>query len=364
MRIFLFYLFIFSKSVFANDSLRITYLNAENSTLILEGMINAEKNINIDTVLLEKSKAIFTKKGIETNILYRLKINNQYISDWFFWCENMKINISAPFKLKFSYSEINSYYQFYMEELINPLRMVFVKKSILLDQKSSHNNDFIKNESILMFDKLINIYQSTIKSMNKDAPKNEFYLWLLMFEKRNKEIIDSNIFNKFPSNYNIHPYLVYCLEKEKELKKFEIGDEIPKISENIFNSGKIDNSIFKQKKLTIIDFWGTWCGPCIKSIPNLVKVNQKYKEDVNVLSIAKENDENNIKFADFIRRYNMNWLHVRLIESQKEPSIITDMGINSYPTIFVVDQEGKILFKKVGFSENEHLEDFLKLYFK
>jgi thiol-disulfide isomerase/thioredoxin len=364
MRILLCYLFIFSKTVFANDSLMVIYPNVENSTLILEGMVNAKEKVNIDTVLFEKSKAMFTKTGIETNILYRLKMNNQYISEWFFWCENMTVNISAPFQLKFSNSETNSLYQFYMEELVNPLRMLFVKKSILLGQKKSQNNDFIKNESILMFDKLINIYQSSLKTLNKDVPKNEFFLYLIMHEKQNIEIIESKIIDEIPAKYNNHPYLLYFLEKDKELIKFEIGDKIPKITENIFKGGKIDNAIFKQKKLTIIDFWGTWCGPCIKSIPNLVNINQKYKKDINILSIANENEENNLKFADFIRKYNMDWLHVRLIESQKEPSIITNMRINSYPTIFVIDQEGKILFKKVGISENDDLDDFLKLYFK
>ena len=63
-------------------------------------------------------------------------------------------------------------------------------------------------------------------------------------EKQNKEIIESKIINEIPAKYKHHPYLVYFLEKDKELIKFEIGNKIPKITENIFNGGKIDNSIF------------------------------------------------------------------------------------------------------------------------
>lgn len=363
MRILLFYLLFFPKSVLASDTLVVIYQNVEYSKLILEGMINAEKKVNIDTALFEKGKAIFTKTGIETNLLYRLKMNNQYISDWFFWCENMTVNVSTAYKLKFSYSETNSHYQFYTEELVNPLRMLFVKKSIFLDQKDSKNGDIIKDESILLYDKLINIYQKTIKSMINVVPKKEFYFYLLMYQKQNKEIIDSNIIEEIPSGYKKHPYLVYFFEKEKEFRKFEIGDKIPKLTENLFNGGKIDNSIFNQNKITIIDFWGTWCGPCIKAIPNLVKINQKYRGKINILSIANENDLNFIKFADFISKYKMDWLHIRLIESQKENSIITEMGINSYPTIYVVDKEGKILFKEVGNSGSESLNNFLKNFF-
>jgi len=86
-----------------------------------------------------------------------------------------------------------------------------------------------------------------------------------------------------------------------------------------FEAKHLDNSIFELKqhpnKYILLDFWGTWCIPCIKFIPELKKINSEFSHDKFVLvSVAYDNDPKNV--ADFISKENMNWEHIFVSQNQ------------------------------------------------
>ena len=122
---------------------------------------------------------------------------------------------------------------------------------------------------------------------------------------------------------------------------FKIGDYAPNIISKTLE-GKIFNLNDYTDKFKLIDFWGTWCVPCIKLIPSIRRIHTKYK-NLLVVSIACEDKESQIAIS-MIKKYKMNWIN--LYEPFKgKQSIIKAFEVYKFPTTFLIDLNGVILFR-------------------
>lgn len=106
-------------------------------------------------------------------------------------------------------------------------------------------------------------------------------------------------------------------------------------------------------KVVIVDFWATWCGPCKASFPGMQKAVNKYKDDPNVAFLFVDTWENaadkHKNAADFINGKGYNF-RVLLDNDNK---VVQSFEVSGIPTKFIVDRNGKIRFKSVGFSGND-----------
>lgn len=113
-------------------------------------------------------------------------------------------------------------------------------------------------------------------------------------------------------------------------------------------------------KYVLLDFWGTWCGPCIEAIPDLKKLRQQYPAtDLYMLSVAY--DEKNLipKLKSMIADLGMKWSHV-FDNSNDESGISSLYRVNSFPTTILIDPAGKIIFRGAGLDDFPKLTEVLK----
>lgn len=137
-----------------------------------------------------------------------------------------------------------------------------------------------------------------------------------------------------------------------KLKKEQL--DLPANDFTLLDTEGQEVSLSKFKgKVVIMDFWATWCGPCIASFPTLKKAVEKYKSDPNVVFLfinawetAKDKKKNAI---DFMTK-NGYTFHVLMDEKDK---VITDYEVSGIPTKFIIDGSGKIRFESIGFNDNE-----------
>ena len=123
----------------------------------------------------------------------------------------------------------------------------------------------------------------------------------------------------------------------------KIGEVFPAIEAVDFDSAPraLDQSMLGEK-YTLVVFWSTWCGFCMKELPHEIELYEKYKE--HGLSVVGINADRTIEIGQTAANENaIPW--VNLYEG-KDKRISKMLGIASWPALFILDADGKIIATK------------------
>jgi cytochrome c biogenesis protein CcmG/thiol:disulfide interchange protein DsbE len=109
-------------------------------------------------------------------------------------------------------------------------------------------------------------------------------------------------------------------------------------------------------KVVIIDFWATWCPPCKAEIPGFVELYDQYADaGLEIIGISLDRGDPSV-VSNFVKSYHVNYP----IVFYKDEVIMNYGGIQSIPTTFVVDREGKIIERLVGYKPKDFFEKLIK----
>ena len=108
------------------------------------------------------------------------------------------------------------------------------------------------------------------------------------------------------------------------------------------SGGKVALHDFKGQ-VVVLNFWATWCAPCVQEIPSLMEMNSKVKDKgVKVVAVSVDVDE--MAYVKFLQRHGINFLTVRDPE-QKSSSLY---GTTGWPETYIIDRQGVLRRKFVG----------------
>ncbi|MDQ7053318.1 MAG: tetratricopeptide repeat protein [candidate division KSB1 bacterium] len=100
----------------------------------------------------------------------------------------------------------------------------------------------------------------------------------------------------------------------------------------------------QRGKVVLLDFWATWCGPCIAEMPHLQKLYEKYQDEPDVVFLAISIDEGRNVVERFIEKnkYTLPVAHA--------PEIRKKYGVRGIPTLILIGRDGRIHYRTVGFN--------------
>jgi len=121
-----------------------------------------------------------------------------------------------------------------------------------------------------------------------------------------------------------------------------VGKPAPKFSAKS-PEGKLISLDESLGKVTIVDFWASWCAPCRKENPNVVALyNEYHSKGLNIIGVSLDQDAT--KWKDAIAKDKLSWTHVSNLKYWDEP-IGKQYGISSIPATFILDTKGNIVAK-------------------
>ncbi|MCH2045199.1 MAG: TlpA family protein disulfide reductase [Saprospiraceae bacterium] len=119
-----------------------------------------------------------------------------------------------------------------------------------------------------------------------------------------------------------------------------IGEEAPQFSEKTPDGKDLALKDFRGK-VVLIDFWASWCGPCRKENPNVVRLYNKYKDKgFDILGVSL--DKNKERWLAAIEKDQLTWSHVSDLKGWN-CAVAKQYGVRGIPFTVLVDKEGKIL---------------------
>jgi len=96
-------------------------------------------------------------------------------------------------------------------------------------------------------------------------------------------------------------------------------------------------------KITIIDFWASWCAPCRAENPNMVKIYAEFhSKGLNIIGVSLDDDD--LKWKNAIRKDKLVWNQVSTLKGWDCP-IAKQYGVEAIPAAFVIDANGNIIAK-------------------
>ena len=133
------------------------------------------------------------------------------------------------------------------------------------------------------------------------------------------------------------------IEADREAAALQAeGREVPDFTLKDINGKDLSLSSLRGKYV-VLDFWGSWCVWCIRGVPKMKEYYQKYAGKFEILGIDCSDTEEAWKAA--VKEHAMPWLHVY---NPQDSELLSQFGIQGFPTKIILDGEGKIVKTIVG----------------
>jgi peroxiredoxin len=114
------------------------------------------------------------------------------------------------------------------------------------------------------------------------------------------------------------------------------------------NKKKVTLSDYKGKNYVLLHFWATWCTPCVKELPGVKKIGDRYgSKGLQIISIGLQSS----KYSDYlaaIKKYQMDWIHI-----YDDRDLLNKYGNQPTPRICLIDKNGNLIYDSIGFAEND-----------
>ena len=244
--------------------------------------------------------------------------------------------------------------------------------------------------------KQINIKPYPYKSAFKYRDSVDNYLYLMMKSNEYKKatlLLEKNVYDIAISNespsiyYTSKKTVIYIMEKGKGFDKkyqYRIGDSVYinkyviyikeidllgdelivevynknteiingfRENEQVLNintvsidSVKVSLNDFRNRYI-LIDFWGTWCGPCKENIPLLRAMHKKFlNKEFVIIGIASDKELSLVR--NYVNIEAIKWLNV--FDSFENPAIVKTFRVEIFPTYLLIDKNGKIVIRAEG----------------
>jgi peroxiredoxin len=158
--------------------------------------------------------------------------------------------------------------------------------------------------------------------------------------------LDSALTKAYPNSV----YVTLFHSKTQTMRKLAFGSLAPDIT-MADTTGKMVSLSSLRGKYVLIDFWASWCGPCKESLPNLVKIYNKYKyKSFTVFSVSL--DKFKPEWVAAINHFGLTWTQVSDLKYWNSKAVSL-YNFESIPFTVLISPEGKIIDKKISDTELE-----------
>jgi len=139
------------------------------------------------------------------------------------------------------------------------------------------------------------------------------------------------------------------------------SEKLPDFSLQDLNGKQVKISDFIGEQPVIIDFWATWCAPCLKELPKLDKMQKQFGDSLLVIAISTDKPRKKNEVKKHIKSQKFKF--TTLLDTRGEARKL--LNIKNIPFTLLIDKNGEIVYDHLGYNtgDEKHLEEqLMKLY--
>lgn len=95
----------------------------------------------------------------------------------------------------------------------------------------------------------------------------------------------------------------------------------------------------------VIDFWGTWCAPCVAAMPKIKAIFEDVKEVSSFVGVCFDKPDKFDLAKEILRKNSIKWPQIYVDMNKQMGSIISEMQVSTFPTYIIIDRKGRIIFR-------------------
>lgn len=119
------------------------------------------------------------------------------------------------------------------------------------------------------------------------------------------------------------------------------------LTQLVLNNGKTVKLSELKGKVVLLDFWYRGCLPCLKATPDLIKLQEQFKNDLVIIGINDRDTKENV--TDYYAYKKANYFST----FQSKVDISKSLNINAFPTFIIINKKGEIVSTDVGFDKGK-----------
>jgi thiol-disulfide isomerase/thioredoxin len=245
----------------------------------------------------------------------------------------------------------------FVEELKNPLKGInmndekaFIQSSVYENMRSAHLNISISRDTSGTYEENFQKYIAALPSGNIKNTLLYNTMQFLMGPNEQKE----EMYTFFNAHNTDEDNAQAMKEKYEELEVLNPGNPSPVFDYENHAGGKTKLDDLKGKYV-YIDVWATWCGPCLREIPSLKKVEEEYHDkNIDFVSISIDDLEDHQKWVDMVNNKELGGVQL-MADNAWQSDFVQDYKISGIPRFILLDPEGKIVSADAPRPSNEAL---------
>jgi len=334
----------------------------KSSSLKISGIIENLKD-SLKVVLYKMDSRNFYGKKIDSTLslsgTFELKIDNKEPSEYMIVIFDYKNKVAKTnsFWLDKSDIFINGTYDSFENAKINGSKLTEFSKRYFAISEKYHNQ--MKNGEIELkdFDKGKDKEQLNFlfENPNNTVSLNYFLSYTNRLSKDSLQLFYSKLDSQLKnSKYGI------ALKNSFEIGKIKIGEPFIDISAKDLEGNDVKLSDFKGKVI-LLDFWAIWCHNCHEqNQEEFPRLKEKYKnEDFVIISYSVDVDKKDWEKSS--KADNIDWVNISNLRGVTD-KVVTQYGVQVYPTSFIINKDGKVIYKMKGYEYDVHEKELDKIF--
>ena len=137
-------------------------------------------------------------------------------------------------------------------------------------------------------------------------------------------------------------FVLFFSRPPGQYRAVELGEEVPDFTLRKDDGQPASLADFRGK-IVVLNFWASWCGPCVDELPSLKQFAQRYADtDVVVLGVSLDEDPD--AYKEFLTKYDIQFLNMR----NPSHSVSDQYGTFKLPETYIISRDGHLLNKIIG----------------